>query len=69
MNNDQLKAENKHLLEKEEEAKHYLEEAEKFKNCLTEIKKIAEKHKATAHCDYLTDIEQILQKTSEVEND
>ena len=35
---DQLKAENKHLSEKEEEAKHYLGEAEKFKNCLAEIK-------------------------------
>ena len=38
---DQLKLENEHLSEKEEEAKHYLEEAEKFKNCLTEIKEIA----------------------------
>lgn len=35
---NQLKLENEHLSEKEEEAKHYLEEAEKFKNCLTEIK-------------------------------
>lgn len=40
---DQLKADNEHLSEKEEEAKHYLEEAEKFKNCLIEIKEIAEK--------------------------
>ena len=39
---EQLKAENKHLSEKEEEARHYLEEAEKFKNCLSEIKEIVE---------------------------
>ena len=76
---DQLKAENEHLSEKEEEARHYLEEAEKFKNCLIEIKKIAEK--TLNMVDYKTyfkrdnkslkqesfkAIDKILQKISEV---
>lgn len=74
---DQLKAENKHLSEKEEEAKHYLEEAEKFKNCLTEIKEIAENGKRFAErymitgeqkANVLTYANAILQKISEVEN-
>lgn len=39
----------------------------KYKQTFEEIKEIAEKHKATAHCDYLTDMEQILQKISESE--
>ena len=43
------------------------QECESLKQNLTEIKEIAEKHKATAHCDYLTDIEHILQKISECE--
>lgn len=38
----------------------------RYKECLTEIKEIAEKHKATAHCDYLTDMDEILQKINEV---
>ena len=37
---DQLKAENEHLSEKEEEAKHYLEKAEKYFRTLIEIKEI-----------------------------
>ena len=43
----------------------------KLKQTLTEIKEIAEKHKVTAHCDYLTDMDNIIQKISEceVEND
>ena len=32
---------------------------------LTEIKEIAEKHKVTAHYDYLTDMDNIIQKISE----
>lgn len=39
----------------------------KLKATLTEIKEIAEKHKATAHCCYLEDMTEILQKISEVE--
>lgn len=66
---DQLKAENEHLSEKEEEAKHYLEEAEKFKNCLTEIKEIAEKgHKERGNLMRTWWFKDILQKISEVEN-
>lgn len=38
----------------------------KLTKTLTEIKDIAEKHKATAHCDYLTDMDEILQKINEV---
>ena len=44
-------------------------EADKLKQTLTEIKEIAEKHKATAHCDYLTDMDIILKKISEVKDD
>lgn len=40
---------------------------DKLEQTLTEIKEIAKKHKTTAHCDYLTDIEQILQKISKCE--
>lgn len=36
---DQLKAENEHLAEKEEEAKHYLEEANKYKQAFSSFKK------------------------------
>ena len=76
---DQLKLENEHLSEKEEEAKHYLEEAEKFKNCLTEIKEIAKqeidsKEFMIVQCmlngnvdDKNKVLKQILQKISEVE--
>ena len=39
----------------------------KLKQTLTEIKEIAEKHKATAHCCYLEDMTEILQKISECE--
>ena len=42
---------------------------QRYEKCLTEIKEIAEKHKATAHCCYLEDMTEILQKISEVEND
>ena len=45
------------------------EEYNKLKIILTEIKKLAEKHKVTAHCDYLIDMDNILQKISKVEND
>lgn len=40
---------------------------EKLEYTLVEIKEIAEKHKATAHCDYLIDMDKILQKISECE--
>ena len=43
------------------------EMVKQYKQALTEIKEIAEKHKATAHCDYLTDMDNILQKISECE--
>ena len=56
---DELKAENKHLNDLLNQA---LKELEKTRETLTEIKEIAEKHKATAHCDYLTDMDEILQK-------
>lgn len=75
--NAELKAENEHLSEKEEEARHYLKEAEKFKNCLIEIKEIVEKHAPrcndSANCNYtceachLSDLKQILQKINECE--
>ena len=39
----------------------------KLATCIEQIKEIAKKHKATAHCDYLTDMQQILQKISECE--
>lgn len=42
------------------------QECEELKQTLAEIKEIAEKHKATAHCDYLIDMDKILQKISEV---
>ena len=45
------------------------QECNKLKQTLAEIKEIAKKHKATAHCDYLTDMDKILQKISKVEND
>ena len=47
------------------------QENEELKNCLTEIKEIAEKHKVTAHCDCLTDMDNTIQKISEcgVENE
>ena len=45
------------------------DENEKLKNCLTEIKRITEKHKVTAHCDYLIDMDKILQKIREVEDE
>lgn len=41
----------------------------KLKQTLTEIKEITEKHKATAHCDYLTDMDKILEKIKEVIKD
>lgn len=41
-------------------------ENDKLKNCLAEIKEIAKKYKETAHCDYLTDMDEILQKINEV---
>ena len=65
---DQLKAENEHLSEKEEEAKHYLEEAKKFKNCLTEIKEIAYAHKKDESVwNPYRQLDKILQKISECE--
>ena len=70
---DQLKAENEHLSEKEEEAKHYLEEAEKFKKCLTEIKEIAKENIRIADLEGLNGVyrcglaTQILQKINECE--
>ena len=42
------------------------ERYDKLKQTLTEIKEIAEEHKATAHRDYLTDMDEILQKINEV---
>ena len=70
---DQLKSENEHLSEKEEEAKHYLEESEnslKLSKTLTEIKEIAEKDfRHTAWEEYAKQLKQILQKINEVEND
>lgn len=42
------------------------QECDQLKQTLTEIKEIAEKHKVTAHCDYLIDMDKILQKISEV---
>ena len=44
-----------------------LQEYDKLKIALIGIKDIAENHKATAHCDYLTDMDKILQKISECE--
>ena len=41
-------------------------DTEKFLQTLDTIKEIAEKHKVTAHCDYLTDMDEILQKINEV---
>jgi hypothetical protein len=41
---------------------------ERYKQAIEKIKEIAEKHKATAHCDYLTDMDKILQKISEVQD-
>lgn len=64
---DQLKAENKHLSEKEEEARHYLEEAEKFKNCLSEIKEIAEAESYLSPQSTRLLVHKILQKISECE--
>ena len=59
-----LKTENEHLSEKEEEAKHYLEEAEKFKNCLIEIKEMIPPPKgAKLHLVF----EEILKKINECE--
>lgn len=80
----QLKTENEHLSEKEQEARHYLKEAEKLTKTLTEIKEIAEhciKQDICTTCDnsdkcYIEDDEiptydvckLILQKISEVED-
>ena len=60
-----MKDSNYAILTKEE-----FEDYKKLKQTLTEIKEIAEKHKVTAHCDYLTDMDNIIQKISEcgVEN-
>ena len=60
-----MKDSNYAILTKEE-----FEDYKKLKQTLTEIKEIAEKHKITAHCDYLTDMDNIIQKISEcgVEN-
>ena len=41
------------------------EMVKQYKQALTEIKEIAEKHKVTAHCDYLTDMDNTIQKISE----
>ena len=41
-------------------------DTEKFLQTLDTIKEIAEKHKVTAHCDYVTDMDEILQKINEV---
>jgi hypothetical protein len=43
------------------------EKINKLKQTLIEIKEIAEKHQATAHCCYLEDMTEILQKISECE--
>lgn len=47
----------------------FYEMVKQYKQTLAEIKDIAENHKATSHCDYLTDMDNILQKISEVQND
>ena len=47
--------------------KYQEQQINKLATCIEQIKEIAKKHKATAHCDYLTDMEQILQKISECE--
>ena len=65
---DQLKAENKHLSEKEEEARHYLEEAYKYKQTLAEIKEIAEDFYLDGeHVKNKYLAQEILQKISECE--
>ena len=57
------------LEELQERRDELSEENEKLKNCLTEIKRITEKHKVTAHCDYLIDMDKILQTIREVEDE
>lgn len=47
--------------------KQFVDRMEKAEKTLTEIKEIAEKHQATAHCCYLEDMTEILQKISECE--
>ena len=42
--------------------KYQEQQINKLATCIEEIKEIAEKHKATAHCDYLTDMDEILKK-------
>ena len=66
-----LKAENEHLLEKEEEARHYLEEAAKFKNCLYEIREIVLLDKTSFKYagSTISICDDILIKISEVENE
>jgi predicted RNase H-like nuclease (RuvC/YqgF family) len=60
---DQLKAENEHLAEKEEEARHYLEEAFKLKQALQDIKSLCLEQNLKADffaCEILQKCEDVL---------